>query len=308
MRLFKYIAFCVMMAVAVGVSAQRRVTPIENPDNTTNQPDKKVEDTRSKKTDGRNTPARPESVVEMRDIHGHVVLVDTISGVEYRDTILTEAPKLIYPFAEAVSVGVNLWDPVMRAFGQKYGLIGFWGEFSIHNWFKPYVELGFGMADNTPKDGNFTYKSSMAPYLKLGLNYNFLYNSNPDYTVYLGVRYGISHFSYQIDNVTVNQGYWDESQTINVPKQTATVGYAEFLVGLKVMIVKNFYLGWELKAHTLLHKGSHANGNPWYVPGYGTHPSLFTGAFSLSYRLPLSKKSVAAGAGVPPGADPETEE
>lgn len=310
MRYLKYCIVFMMLALAVEASAQRRVTPIQNPDNTPKQTDtkKKEKEATMKLADGTEVTARPESVVEMRDINGRIVLVDTISGVEYRDTILTQAPKLIYPFAEAVSIGVNLWDPIMRAIGQKYGLIGFWGEFSIHNWFKPYVEVGFGMADNTPKDGNFTYKSSISPYMKIGLNYNFLYNSNPDYTVYLGLRYGISHFGYEIKNVSVNQGYWDERQTMNISKQTATAGYAEFLVGLKVMIIKNFYLGWEIKAHTLLHKGSHKNGNPWYIPGYGTDPSLFTGSFSLSYRLSLAKKSVSKTDIVPPGADAEAVE
>ena len=93
-----------------------------------------------------------------------------------------------------------------------------------------------------------------------------------------------------------------------MPKQTATVGYAEFLVGLRVMIYKNFYLGWELKAHTILHKGSHKNGNPWYIPGYGTDPSLFTGSFSLSYRLPLDKSVGKKSDPVPPGADKESPE
>ncbi len=308
MSYLRYFIICLLAGLALASSAQRRVTPVKNPDNEPSKTETKKSDTATKGSGESGVPERPASVVEMRDMHGHIVLVDTISGVEYRDTILTQAPKLIYPFAESVSVGVNLWDPVMRALGQKYGLIGFWGEFSIHNWFKPYVEIGFGMADNTPKDENYTYKSSMAPYFKLGLNYNFLYNSNPNYSVYLGLRYGMSHFNYQIDNVVVDQGYWDENQTINVPKQSATVGYAEFLVGLKVMIVKNFYLGWELKAHTLLHKGSHVNGNPWYIPGYGTDPSLFTGSFSLSYRLPLGKKVDAKSEPVPPGADADAVE
>lgn len=306
--IMKHCILFLMLALAFGAYGQRRITPIKNPDNTPVAADSTKTKGTTKLPDGTEVPERPASVVEMKDMHGHVVLVDTISGVEYRDTILTQAPKLIYPFMDAVSAGVNLWDPVMRALGQKYGLIGFWGELSIHNWFKPYVEIGLGMADNTPKDENYTYKSSMAPYFKIGLNYNFLYNSNPDYTVYLGLRYGMTHFNYQIDNVIIDQGYWDENQTINVPKQTATVGYAEFLVGLRVMIYKNFYLGWELKAHTILHKGSHKNGNPWYIPGYGTDPSLFTGSFSLSYRLPLDKSVGKKSDPVPPGADKESPE
>ena len=110
------------------------------------------------------------------------------------------------------------------------GVGGVWAELGIHNWFKPIVEFGLGMADYMPKDESYRYKSGMAPYFKIGLNYNFLYNSTPDYSVYLGLRYGISSFSYRIEDVTAINGYWDESTTLSVPSQHATAGYFEFLL------------------------------------------------------------------------------
>lgn len=246
----------------------------------------------------KNTPAvvtdtvstgKPASVVEMTDMSGHTVLVDTISGVEYRDTILTQAPKLVYPRFESVSIGVNVWDPLMRCFGQKYGLIGFWGELSIHNWIKPVVEIGLGQADMTPDNGNYTYKSSVAPYFKIGLNYNFLYNSDPAYSVYAGLRYGISNFSFEATDVTLDQSYWGDDVTFNVPSQRTTVGYIEAAIGLKVMIFKNIYLGWDVRMHTIAHKSNLIYGEPWYIPGYGTRTSSFSASLSVSYTLPLHK-------------------
>ena len=86
-----------MLALAFGAYGQRRITPIKNPDNTPVAADSTKTKGTTKLPDGTEVPERPASVVEMKDMHGHVVLVDTISGVEYRDTILTQAPKLIYP-------------------------------------------------------------------------------------------------------------------------------------------------------------------------------------------------------------------
>ena len=278
----RHIILLLISAMCLSAAAQRRITPVKTSP-------KKGDTPTAVATD---STARPESVVEVAGTDGSIILVDTISGKEYTDTILTVAPKLIYPRWESISAGVNLWDPLMRCFGQHYGLIGFWGEVSIHNWIKPYVEIGLGNASYTPDRGNYTYKSGIAPYFKIGANYNFLYNSNPAYSVYLGLRYGISNFSYDISNVEVYPGYWGEVASMSVPSQRVTAGYFEVGVGLRVMIAANCYLGWEIKVHNIIHTSKAPYGDPWYVPGFGTRGSLFTGAVSFSYTLPFpaSKK------------------
>lgn len=281
---------------ALTSSAQRRITPVKAPDpkvtqplKTTPEPETATEPLVDK--DGNKLAPRPQSVVEQHDMDGRIVLVDTISGREYHDTILVVAPKLVYPRFHAVTVGVNVWDMAARVLGQSYGLGSVWAELSLHNWIKPFAEFGIGSANYTPKDESYRYKSSTAPFFKVGVNYNFLYNSNPRYSIYAGIRYGISSFSYQVDNVTVNNGYWQESEQIAVPKQKATVGYGEALIGLRVQIVSSISLGWEIKWHKILHQGTHAYGDPWYVPGFGTRGTSFSGAFSISYTLPLHKTS-----------------
>lgn len=298
----KLIALLLAVAVCSAASAQRRITPVQNPDPNTPKvtvatPLPSAQPTTDK--DGNKIGHRPESVVEQRDMDGHIVLIDTISGREYHDTILVDAPKRIYPRFQAVSVGVNVWDLAARAFGQSYGLGSVWAELSLYNWIKPFVEAGLGSANHMPKDESYRYKSSIAPFFKIGVNYNFLYNSDPRYSVYAGLRYGISSFSYEVENVSVGNGYWQESGVINVPKQRATAGYAEALVGLRVQIFSNISLGWEVKWHRVLHEGTHIYGNPWYIPGYGSRSIGFSGAFSVSYTLPLHKTSPA------PAEDPQ---
>ncbi len=293
---FRPIVILIISIFALNAIAQRRITPVKTQSNKTTVATAATTD---------SVTQRPESVVEVTGTDGKIILVDTISGKEYTDTILTVAPKLIYPRWESISAGVNLWDPLMRCFGQHYGLIGFWGEVSIHNWIKPYVEIGLGNASYTPDRGNYTYKSGIAPYFKIGANYNFLYNSNPAYSVYLGVRYGITNFSYEITDVNTYPGYWGDEITMSVPSQRITAGYFEVGVGLRVMIASNFYLGWEVKVHNIIHSSKTEYGDPWYVPGFGTKGSLFTGALSFSYTLPFpaSKKKQKeikdAAAGIP---------
>lgn len=261
------------------IYAQRRITPVKGV-----------------KTEEKKVETDLTRLAERLDSQGNVVLVDTVTGMEYVDStaIAPVRPGNIYPLWHAVTVGVNIWDPVMRMLGQHYGGIDVWGELSLHNRFKPIVELGVGMADDTPTDNNFTYKSKMAPYFKLGLNYNIFYNSNPDYQLCAGLRYGFSAFSFEIADATLDPGYWGEPVHFSIPSQSATAGYMEIVLGIKVKLVRNISLGWNFKFHSMLHEGKYQYGEPMYIPGYGKRNSSITGGFSVMYTLPLNK-SVATG-------------
>lgn len=272
-----------LLTVFSTVTAQRRVTPIDNPD-------LKRTDTEVKTSLIEELAKKPESVIESVDVEGNVVFIDTISGKEWHDTTKVDKKIKLHPKLHAITVGADLFDAAMMAFGKGYGGVGFWGELSLWNWLKPIVEIGIATADYTPDGNNFTYKSGVAPYMRIGLNYNFLYNSNPDYSVYVGLRYGITNFKYEISNATSDQNYWGDVNQFSIPSQSATIGYGELLVGLRVMIAKGISLGWALKYHAILNQPSSPEyGKPWFIPGYGTQGSTFGIAFSIAYTLPLSE-------------------
>jgi hypothetical protein len=218
-----------------------------------------------------------------------VVLVDTVTGREYHDSLAVEKPRYVYPRLYGVTVGANFWDIASRLLGADYGLGSVWAELSFHNRFNPYVEVGFGSADHMARDDAFQYKSSVAPFFKLGINYNFLFNSDPRYSVYVGVRGGFSSFSYEIVNGSTSNSYWDETVSVNVPSQSTSAIYGEYLAGVRVNICSNLYLGWEVKFHSVFKEKQADYGRPWYIPGYGTRGSTFAATFSVSYRLPLNK-------------------
>ena len=110
------------------MSAQRRVTPV-TPDVPKTIPDSE----RQKRLDRTH-------VVEQIDAQGRKILVDTVTGTEVVDSLLLPAPpKMEYPLLHEVVGGVNLWNPIMRAFGQHYGLGDVWAEVSLHNRYFPFL-------------------------------------------------------------------------------------------------------------------------------------------------------------------------
>lgn len=272
---------------AVMTVAQRRVTPVNN-NATATQP----------RNDFRNDTARINaqrraSLVETVDADGRVILIDTVTGTEWVDSSAIKAkPVFTYPLLHEVTIGVNIWEPALRLLGQDYGLTEVWGELSLHNRFKPIVEIGLGSASHTPDNGSYKYKSCVSPYFRVGMNYNFMFKSSPDYSFYGGLRYGIApSFSYEVTNVQPTSDYWGETTPFNVPSQRSTVGYFEIVMGLKVLIYKNFSLGWSVKYHSILHESNNIYGKPWYIPGFGSRGSSLSAGFSLMYTIPIKKKA-----------------
>lgn len=277
-----------LLMLPATASAQRRITPVQPA-----APVAKTKEAQAREEARKNRPRRPDSVVKQVDDTGREFLLDTISGSEWVDSMALAQPKVIgnvYPLLHSVSVGVDLWDPLMRCFGQQYGVAGVWAAVNLHNRYIPVVEFGLGKADGAPAASNFTYHSPMAPYFKVGANYNFLYNSNPDYLLMAGVRYGITRFSYNLSDVQVADGYWHTSETFAIPTQRSTTGYLEVLLGLQVKIAGPVSAGWCIKYHHILHQSAAPYGHAWYVPGYGTRSGVLGVQLSVTVTLPLGRR------------------
>lgn len=300
-HLLLLIVAALFMAI-LPAEAQRRVTPVKNG---------------SKNLQGINENKQPgdsidrSRLVSVTDQEGNTVLVDTVTGKEVPDTIppgLPEGkvPKMINPLIYSASIGVDIWDPIMRIFGQSYGLIGFSAELNLHNRYIPVVEVGLGSANSTPDNRNFTYHTGLTPYFRIGANYNFLYNSNPDYQFIAGLRFGWSHFNYQLRDVTLSDPYWGERQTVDFPVQSGSAAYINVLFGLRVKIWRNVSMGWDIRFRALLHESEQPGGEPWYIPGYGSRNGLITGAFSIFYTFPLTGKKHDPDAPLP-GLEGESE-
>ncbi len=275
-----------LAAGCLTIRAQRRITPINTPATAT-QP---INET---KNDTARINARMRATMpHYHEDNGVVVYIDTITGREFRDSTLMNMKKpMTYPLWHDVSVGVDIWNPLMRAFGQHYGLIDFSAQLSLHNRYKPTVEAGLGLAKNTPSDLNFTYRVPLSPYFRIGMDYNFLFNSSPDYQFFAGLRLGVSPFKYSIDDITIGSSYWGEDAHPTIPRQSATAVWMEFGVGLKVKLWGPISAGWSFRFHSLMKQGSSKYGKPWYIPGYGVSGQPITGTFTISYAFDLQGKN-----------------
>lgn len=279
--------FIALLTLSTSVLGQSRtVTPVKP---VTSRPVAPVK-VKKEKEDKEKKSERPESVIEVTDDLGNNIYLDTISGNEWVDSVALAQPKAvgnIYPLLDAVNIGVDIWPALNRAFGSKQGLAGIWARLSLHNRYFIALEAGVSNALSRPEGMNYTYKSPISPYFKVGLDYNFFYNSNPDYQVYALVRYGLSRMKYSVFDLDLGNSYWGATERPALPEQTTTSGYIQIGAGIHVKIWGPIAVGWNFKYQRVVHHSAETYGAPWNMPGMGKRNSELGISLSLIYTIPL---------------------
>ena len=256
-----YLILIITALFCLPVMAQKKITPVD--------------------TD----PTKPKQpTLHYYDKHGNP-LEEPVYFLSDLDTVVNVRPGPVYPLLYSASIGFNFFDGVMMLVGQKHASFDVQASVSLHNWFEPVVECGIGFANNSPEEGNFQYVGKPSFYGKLGINYNFLYKSNPDYQLYLGLRGGFSAFNYDIKNITINSDYWGQTNDFSLQGQRAHSLYGQVLAGIKVKIWKNLSMGWSFRYGFKFKTTNGSASTPWFIPGYGTGP--LNASFSLIYNIPI---------------------
>ncbi|MDE6511282.1 MAG: hypothetical protein K2L00_04205 [Muribaculaceae bacterium] len=217
--------------------------------------------------------APPQPTLHYYDKHGNKLDKPVLYLAEL-DTVSAVRPKSPYPLFCGVPVGVNFADAIMSAIGQSHQSYDISAMVSLHNWFFPVVEAGMGWGHYTDNNDLYKVKAKPSMYAKAGINYNFLYKSDPAYMGYLGVRFGVAQCKW--DKTDIRQTS-EEGEVTYLPDEmnrSCTSVYGELLAGLKVKIAGPFSLGWNVRYRLGLHSSGGAA--PWFVPGYGTGPLGFT--------------------------------
>lgn len=234
-------------------------------------------------------PKKPKQpTLHYYDKHGNP-LEQPVLFLSDLDTVQAAKPGPVYPLWQSASIGFNFFDGILKLAGQKHASFDLWASVSLHNWIQPVLEAGIGYGEIQPEDGNFRYKAKPSMYAKLGVNYNFLYKSDPDYQIHLGLRAGYSNFSYDITDIKIGSSYWHQTNQLSILNQRAHAFYGELLVGLQVKIAGPVSMGWDFRYRFMMSKKNASNSVPWFIPGYGASNPIGA-SFSIIYTLPLNRK------------------
>ncbi|MGL5637340.1 MAG: DUF6048 family protein, partial [Bacteroidales bacterium] len=69
----------------------------------------------------------------------------------------------------------------------------------------------------------------------------------------------------------------------------------QVVAGIRVKMLKNLYLGWNVRYSLLFSTTEQANSRMWFIPGYGINNNNSSAAmmqFQITYKLPFFGKDL----------------
>ncbi|NLU92590.1 DUF6048 family protein [Chitinophaga sp. Ak27] len=153
-----------------------------------------------------------------------------------------------------------------------------------------YAAFEGGYANTPHSDSTYTYKGN-GMFVTLGVDYNFLKRQYPTEKniFYGGIRYGFSHFNYSVPTYSINSPYWGDHLSGSVPKTNVNAHWVELLVGLKAEVLKNFFMGWNIRERILINSVKTDEITPLVIPGFGSGSkrAVFDVQYTISYVIPF---------------------
>jgi hypothetical protein len=133
----------------------------------------------------------------------------------------------------------------------------------------------------------FNYKST-GGFGRIGFDYNLLKKEFIN-SVTLGLRFGASNQNHYAENILFHDGYWGDTEIPDFTKQPYYALWAEVVIGMKIELFKNVFLGWNARGKLILDKSNNDDFKPYIVPGFGdlnTNTNLGFNYYVL-YRIPF---------------------
>ncbi len=206
-------------------------------------------------------------------------------------TVATVSNEVKTPVYQGTYLSVDIFNPVATIFNGGKFEMSVMADVSLWQRLFPAIELGImGIGEQKP---DYQYTSA-GGFIKLGANYNFLNYKNDrkyDHLLYAGARYGYSFMGYQLNNAAISGDYWNETGSYSGNHLTSHFGWLEIVIGVRVQIYKQFFMGLALQVKTFGHYYTDSAQTPTYIPGFGIHTgeTLFGCLYHLTYQIPYKK-------------------
>ena len=212
-----------------------------------------------------------------------------------------------------IRFGVDISGPIIYAINKES--VSYEGFASVDYNEKLSFTLNAGYAKNAISKYQYDYNAS-GIFIKPGVDINLLKPqlSQGEYWAGIGVRYGISAFSFESSNIKYSD-IWGTT-SFAIPSEKRLAHFLEINSGFQANVTKHITLGWRISLSKILNSGSKKDIKPIMVPGYGNRENgvsfgfKYYVGFSFSYKKYKAKyKEGGSGANydVLEETDPNTE-
>lgn len=190
-----------------------------------------------------------------------------------------EEPK--QTFFQGFTLGVDLFSPAQYLLTDGGGFEGAL-RLNLLNTYLPIVEVGYLRYDKTDENTDIRYATT-APYARIGIDVNVLNNKWQNNRLYVGARYGISKYDFDISGPSVSDPIWGGEETFSYQDISMTSQWLELVCGVEVSLWRNFHMGWSVRYKQKLASTKSRYAEPYYIPGYGTTTGAV--AWGITYSL-----------------------
>jgi hypothetical protein len=194
-------------------------------------------------------------------------------------------------------VGVDIYKATRSLYDSDYKGIAFVGDYRLTKKYYLYGEVG---NENITIDDSQLNTTTKGSYVKIGFNYNAYTNwLDMENLITLGMRYGFSTFSEQLNNYDIYNPnpYFGQAPSVASGEihNGLTASWAEVAAGVNVKVFNNVYIGISLQLKILVTNAEPTNFENLYIPGFNrTYDGNFGAGFNytVSYFIPIYKKKV----------------
>lgn len=199
--------------------------------------------------------------------------------------VAVEEQKEHLVFFQGFTLSVDGYGPVAMMVSD-YGTLEGALRLNLKNTFFPTFEAGVGKCSKDDFNTKVSYKTS-APFARIGIDFNMLKDKFQSSRLYLGARYGLSKFKYDIAGPAQTDPIWGGSQSFSMKDIDCTSHWAELVFGVEVRILKNFHMGWAVRYKMEIASTKSDFAKPNCIPGYGytTNSTCWGGTYSLIFDL-----------------------
>lgn len=190
-------------------------------------------------------------------------------------------------------VGIDIFNPVYALFEEERKGLEFVADYRIAKRF--FIATEFGYLENKDYEDYFSYTAN-GQYIKVGADFNAYKNwIGMENMIIVGFRYGFSAFDQTLNEYTINANPFLPVQTVSTATKydNLTAQWIEFVLGLKVEVLHNIFLGVSFRANQLISSKEPDNFKNLYIPGFNEvylNDNGFSFNYTISYLIPLYKK------------------
>ncbi len=193
-------------------------------------------------------------------------------------------------------IGIDIFQPIISQIDKDISGIELVSDFQIKE--NLYISSEIGTLSRNQQSELINFKTS-GSYIKIGGDFNMYKNwLGMNNQIYLGVRLANSLYKHNINNYVLfaTEQVWDEN-IIDSGYKTGEIKdlnaqWIEFLVGLKVQVINNIYMGFSLRLNRLINNTPTDDFGVLFIPGFNrvTDDNIFGSSFNytISYSIPFN--------------------